>query len=155
MGENLRYKTKNSWCYDGSNTCREFGRLYNWDEAVEACPTGWHLPSKSDWDTLISLAGGDAKAGFPLAYSDSLGFSVKFGYPPNVNGRYSGADVQASFWSADEQNASTAWVYYLIKQKLPLVYSNYFSKNYGMMCRCVKDSTEIQNSVQTSTEEGK
>jgi len=155
MGENLRHKTKNSWCYDENGACSEFGRLYSWEEALDACPKGWHLPKRQEWDTLINWLGGDGKAGFPLAYSDSLGFSIKFGYPPNVNGRYSESNVQASFWAAEEQNASTAWVYYLIKQKLPFVYTNYFSKNYGMMCRCVKDSPAVQDDVQKNPNQGK
>ena len=48
MGENLRYNTKHSWCYeDKAGNCKEFGRLYTWEEAKSACPKGWHLPSLS------------------------------------------------------------------------------------------------------------
>jgi len=28
------------------------GRLYNWDAAINACPSGWHLPSDNDWKVL-------------------------------------------------------------------------------------------------------
>ncbi len=140
MGENLRYNTKHSWCYeDKAGNCKEFGRLYTWEEAKSACPKGWHLPSKHEWDTLITALGGYETAGHALAFGANLQFNIVFGYPPNVSGRYSSDDLQASFWSADENNASTAWVYYFIRDKLPLVYANYFSKNYGMMCRCVMD----------------
>lgn len=143
MGENLRHTTKHSWCYeDKAGNCKEFGRLYTWDDAITACPTGWHLPTKMEWDTLISALGGYERAGYALAFGTNLNFNIVFGYPPNVSGRYSSDDLQASFWSADENNASTAWVYYFLRDKLPLVYSNYFSKNYGMMCRCVMDSTQ-------------
>ena len=141
MGENLRHKTSESWCYeDKKANCEEYGRMYNWQEAQTACPKGWHIPTRVEWDSLITWLGGDRKAGYSLAYSDSLGFNIKFGYPPNVNGRYSDSNVQASYWTSDENSASTAWVYYFIKQKLPYAYTNFFSKNYGMMCRCVQDS---------------
>ncbi|MBK7440072.1 MAG: FISUMP domain-containing protein [Chitinophagales bacterium] len=154
MGENLRHKTGDSWCYDNkSSNCQEFGRMYSWDEAKVACPNGWHLPTKPEWDTLVSWLGGDRKAGYPLAFSDSLGFLIKFGYPPNVNGRYSDSDVQASYWTADENSPSTAWVYYFIRQKLPLVYTNYFSKNYGMMCRCVRDAAAVPEGAQIKPKE--
>ncbi len=140
MGENLRYNTKHSWCYeDKAGNCKEFGRLYTWDEAIGACPKGWHLPTKLEWDTLITSLGGYENAGHALAFGANLKFNIVFGYPPNVSGRYSSDDLQASFWSSEANNASTAWVYYFIRDKLPLVYSNYFSKNYGMMCRCVMD----------------
>lgn len=139
MGENLRFKTAKSFCYDTKDMgCKDFGRLYTWEEAVTACPPGWHLPNRAEWDSLIVWTGGDKKTGYALAYSDSLGFNMKFGYPPNQNGRYSGGNVQASYWSSDSYTSSTAWVYYFLKEKLPLSFTNYFSKNYGMSCRCVR-----------------
>jgi len=30
----------------------EYGVLYNYLSASDACPVGWHLPSKTDWDIL-------------------------------------------------------------------------------------------------------
>ena len=43
-----------------------YGQLYDVDEAIEACPSGWHLPSENDWDTLIDYLGGDKIAGGKL-----------------------------------------------------------------------------------------
>lgn len=147
MGENLRFKTKDCYCYDAPDMgCKDFGRLYTWDDAVTACPAGWRLPTNAEWDSLIAWTGGEKKAGYVLAYGDSLGFKMKFGFPPNINGRYSGNNIQASFWSADAYNGSTAWVYYFLKDKLPLTYTNYFSKNYGMSCRCVRIPSEADAS---------
>ena len=31
---------------------KNYGALYNWLAALDACPSGWHLPSKADWETL-------------------------------------------------------------------------------------------------------
>jgi uncharacterized protein (TIGR02145 family) len=144
LAENLRYNTKDSRCYDNTkNSCKKYGRLYSWHEAVNACPKGWHLPTGAEWQQLINFCGGEKFAGRTLAYDNQLGFQIVFGYPPNVNGRFSNEDTQAHFWTADQNNISTAFVVYFIKDKLPLVYINYFSKNYGMMCRCVKDNSEI------------
>lgn len=59
MAENLNYKTKNSKCYGGSlKNCQKYGRLYNWNDAVNACPSGWHLPTKNEYEKLIEFAGG-------------------------------------------------------------------------------------------------
>ena len=30
-----------------------YGVLYNWPAAVEACPAGWHLPGDEDWTQLV------------------------------------------------------------------------------------------------------
>jgi uncharacterized protein (TIGR02145 family) len=64
MAENLNYRTGNSWCYmDINNFCDTYGRLYDWNTAVTACPSDWHLPAKQDWDDLINAVGGWNVAG--------------------------------------------------------------------------------------------
>jgi len=60
MAENLNYEDEGSKCYDGEETnCKKYGRLYYWGAAMEACPSGWHLPSKDEWQTLVNFAGGE------------------------------------------------------------------------------------------------
>jgi uncharacterized protein (TIGR02145 family) len=60
--ENLNYWMGNSWCYNDSDSyCDKYGRLYEWDAAKTACPAGWRLPSRADWDILAKAAGGVAK----------------------------------------------------------------------------------------------
>ena len=34
---------------------RNYGVLYNWPAAMEACPPGWHLPSDAEWSELIGF----------------------------------------------------------------------------------------------------
>jgi len=64
MGNNLNYEiASGSWCYD---SCSKYGRQYNWSTAKLACPSGWHLPSAEEWDTLIDYAGGKDVAGLKL-----------------------------------------------------------------------------------------
>jgi uncharacterized protein (TIGR02145 family) len=66
MAENLNYqpKTGNSWCYDGDKSfCDKYGRLYDWKTATKACPAGWHLPSRREWDSLGAAVGGEMRLG--------------------------------------------------------------------------------------------
>jgi uncharacterized protein (TIGR02145 family)/uncharacterized repeat protein (TIGR02543 family) len=59
MAENLNYKASGSWCYENNDSyCAKYGRLYDWNAANKACPAGWHLPSRAEWDTLAETAGG-------------------------------------------------------------------------------------------------
>jgi len=59
MAENLNYKTGTSVCYDNKGrNCQKYGRLYNWDDAMTACPAPWRVPSDKDWDSLALAAGG-------------------------------------------------------------------------------------------------
>lgn len=56
MAENLRYRCKKggSVAYDeDASNVPKYGRLYEWDVAKEACPPGWHLPSKEEYETMI------------------------------------------------------------------------------------------------------
>ena len=66
MAQNLNFETdEKSYCYDDDPTnCETYGRLYEWDEAMQGhpaddtlkiqgvCPAGWHLPSVSAWYDL-------------------------------------------------------------------------------------------------------
>ena len=67
MAENLNYASSGSWCYDNNPmNCSTYGRLYTWEIAKTACPTGWHLPSYNEWNNLIGYLGGYAIAGGKL-----------------------------------------------------------------------------------------
>jgi len=67
MAQNLNHQTDGSWCYNNDNfNCIRYGRLYTWDAAVSACPTGWRLSTREDWNNLIMAAGGDGIAGEKL-----------------------------------------------------------------------------------------
>ena len=67
MAENLGYKMGTSCCHgnDVSN-CQIYGRLYAWEDAMQACPWGWRLPDTEEWVDLIEAAGGSAVAGKQL-----------------------------------------------------------------------------------------
>ena len=59
MAQNLNFKTGNSWCYDDDlSNCAKYGRLYDWETALTACPSGWRLPDNKDWNDLTKNAGG-------------------------------------------------------------------------------------------------
>ena len=94
MAENLKYAAAGSRCYgDDEKNCEKYGRLYNWDIALDTisegcgvnfdkctlkedfyprqgvCPDGWHLPDAGEWDDLLEYAGnndGVDEAGFSL-----------------------------------------------------------------------------------------
>ncbi len=60
MAENLAWDTgdSSSWAYDNDpKNIPAHGRLYTWKAAKSACPSGWHLPKKAEWDTLLVFMG--------------------------------------------------------------------------------------------------
>lgn len=53
MAENMTFKVGQSICYEGQpDYCDECGRYYNFEEAKEVCPNGWHLPTVEEWMEL-------------------------------------------------------------------------------------------------------
>jgi len=59
MAENLAYEIANgSWDAGGTKQYgAKYGRLYTWDAAKDAVPSGWHLPTDAEWKELEMMAG--------------------------------------------------------------------------------------------------
>lgn len=51
MKQNLSYNlTSAKQCYMEDTTfCKKYGRYYTYNEALKACPSGWHLPGDGEW----------------------------------------------------------------------------------------------------------
>ena len=139
MADNLNYETEGSWCYEGNvENCNNWGRLYTWNSAKEACPDGWHLPDNEEWNNLIWTMGGDDVAGKALKEGGKSGFdALMAGYRDKQN-FYGKIDTSAYFWTATEQNEKYALFKGIYKD-----YSNIgpypYTKADGFSVRCVKD----------------
>ena len=96
MAENLNYKMANRNELDDNliDDSKEYGRLYKWIEAIEACPVGWHLPTEVELGSLIEYVGGKKKAGDKLKTVSGWN---KWGYKNNegVWMEYSGGGSDA------------------------------------------------------------
>ncbi|NDF59576.1 MAG: hypothetical protein EB100_00695 [Crocinitomicaceae bacterium] len=64
---------KYQWSYGGDEkNIESYGRLYTWfivDDSRGICPTGWHIPTDSEWSELINVVDGDSKAAVKLRES--------------------------------------------------------------------------------------
>ncbi|SHK70940.1 FISUMP domain-containing protein [Fibrobacter sp. UWB12] len=116
MAENLNYQenleivvdTVRGWsgCFNNSDDfCEKQGRLYEWDVAMNACPDGWELPSKADFDSLFAVVGGPEYAADSLK---SRGFisEIQGGY--HFMEYFSFFENYAYFWTRDEVRGSNA-----------------------------------------------
>jgi uncharacterized protein (TIGR02145 family) len=98
MAENLRTTTLNDhtsieygfqdtkpvYCWYNNNEVEnkiKYGGLYNWYTVAteELCPTDWHVPTKDEWNILISYLGGEQTAGGKLKETGS-----KYWNSPNI-----------------------------------------------------------------------
>jgi len=103
--------------YDPDN-CAKYGRLYNRATATSVCHSGWHLPSKDEWDVLVNFAGGASTAGTKLKATkgwndykgksgngtDEYGFSALPG--GFSGGSFSQVGTQGHWWSSSEVSGS-------------------------------------------------
>ena len=171
MAQNLNFVTDNSWCYgDDSTNCAKYGRLYTWAAAVGraedecgygntcglgsgdirgACPKGWHLPSRDEWDALFTAVGDSSTAGGTKLKSatgwsssgngtDAFGFSALPAGDRSLNGDYYDEGYHAFFWSSTENDSDYAYYmnlsYYGDNANL---YDN--DEDFGFSVRCLKD----------------
>ena len=175
MAENLNYKTDNSYCYDDeASNCSKYGRLYTWAAAMDSvgslsangkgcgygktcaptnpvrgvCPTGWHLPTQTEWNTLFTAVGGQSKAGKMLKSTsgwnssgngtDAYSFSALPAGGRGGNGHFNYEGNNAYFWSSTDDNSYYAY-------SMILYYNGDYAglddgnEGYGFSVRCVKD----------------
>jgi len=138
MAENLNYTPPkdSGLCYKNSaDSCKKYGRLYNWNIARTVCPAGWHLPTREEWGELGRAAGGERKtfengtvdwygAGKKLKSktgwntntgvgTDDYGYSALPGgdvcLDCNPNGRFELAGVFGWWWTASERGDTAAY----------------------------------------------
>ena len=179
MAENLNYQTENSWCGGGNSKttlegdCATYGRLYTWTTAVGktedecgsghycglytdsvqgVCPVGWHVPTRSEWNTLFTAVGGNDIAGRELKATtlweaeegftneDAYGFSALPAGGRYYNDYFNDVGYRAFFWSTTQYVSYYDDVYYMyLCNGDDNAYLSPRDKVYGFSVRCVKD----------------
>ncbi len=152
MAENLNYNASGSKCYNNKPAnCEKYGRLYEWGTAKKACPSGWHLPSKSEWEELDNAIGGKEVAGKNLKAksgwndyigksgngTDEFGFSALPGGLGNSNGSFDNVGDYGYWWGVfgDSNFAYYRNMIYAYEH----AYWDYLASNDLFSVRCVKD----------------
>jgi len=156
-----------------------YGRLYNWTAAMKlppeylnkkitvkyphqgVCPTGWHVPSYVEWQTLQDYCGGENIAGKKLKTigniedgtglwdkdtaeplgdegTNASGFSAVPGGIRGSDGTYAYLGDGAHFWSSSPSGNEYAWSRYLWSYGSWLS-RDYGYRTYGFSVRCVQN----------------
>ena len=108
MVENLKYKA-NAGAYYFDNYAKnnsEYGVLYDWKTATKVCPDGWHLPSGTEYRTLMNYF--DQNGGWNRKTSDSTSFGIQFAGMQDYEGTFTEMDESGYYWTVteyDEENA--------------------------------------------------
>ena len=157
-----------------SSNLINYGYLYNWyavkgiitdggTSTKNICPTGWHVPTDTDWTDLTAYLGGEINAGGKMKSTgdnsagtglwsspntgadntSSSGFSALPGGNRSSGGRFYNIRNNAFFWSATEDGNGNAWFRYLSYYNRDV--NRYGSgdsnsrKSTGASVRCLRD----------------
>lgn len=161
-----------SWINNDANTKSIYGAIYNGYTVLDyrnIAPEGWHVPSTSEWQTLIAYLGGETVAGGKMKETgnahwiapntnatNTSGFSaLPEGQRHMSTGAYNNLGYNAYYWS------STVYDYYSNDQIILFNNSGNASKsacsnNYGNAIRCIKNTiptltTSIASSASVNT----
>jgi uncharacterized protein (TIGR02145 family) len=135
-----------------------YGALYNWyvvDPAnpQKIAPTGWHVATDADWNTLTSFLGGSTSSGGKMKeaglahwLSPNTGATNESGFtalPGGIRGTDRGVyfnliNKNGLYWSSTNATSSTAYSYTLIFDRTNVVRSLKIM-NSGLSVRLVKD----------------
>ena len=120
-----------AWCYydNNPNNNKSLGKLYNWysinptlNGNKNICPSGWHVPTTTEWWKLFEYLGGDYIAGSKLKADRQKNESLNNSKNNNIgfNGLYAGCREKiigfdnynskgkaGRFWSSTQHNDFT------------------------------------------------
>ncbi|WP_396217293.1 FISUMP domain-containing protein [Flavobacterium sp.] len=154
--------TTGAWCYYNNDPANGdiYGKLYNWYAVAGIhdndpstpnkilAPTGWHVPSDAEWNTLttflggLSVAGGMMKSTSTLWQSPNTGATNSSGFT-GIPGGHRGNNFESIgdigvWWSSSEQSTQSAShrnLHYLDIH----VTTWSTTKFYGYSVRCLRD----------------
>jgi len=186
MAENLNYDTldgSGSSCYNNdSSYCDTYGRLYNWATAMNVddrynndtlfannsdryqgiCPSGWHVPSMGEWQTLADSLGGDTFVGAYLkaakAWGKEANDSDPYGFSALPGGNYFYAGqvynnmlTDGDWWTTIEYDYANAYTRGIDQGDSTLyTYSNIKTSAFSLRCVKNESSSSVAKSSSSS-----
>ncbi len=141
------------WYNNDATNKTVYGGLYNWYTVTtgKVCPTGWHVPSDTEWATLINFLGGETLAGGKIkekglsrwlspntGATNETGFTAIPGGFHDGNGRFAEVGNFGAWWSSASLSTSTAWFYTAYSGDSNANKDDDYMRS-GFSVRCVKD----------------
>ena len=138
---------------DSASYANTYGALYNWyavDNPNGLCPTGWHVPTDSDFIILTDYLGGYKVAGGHLKaqsfwYSPNTGATNLSGFTGLPGGErdtpwgsFASVGNYGNLWSSSEYSATFVW-FQILDYKSSNFFRIYAHKSFGFSVLCIKD----------------
>ncbi len=150
------------YCYnDDDNNCTTYGGLYQWHEIMQyvttegtqgICPSGWHMPTNTEWVTLTDYLGGESvaggkmkEAGYSHWLSPNIGATNQTGFTALPGGAnvgypfYNGLNTYTYISSSSMDNPSGFGIDRDLDYQNAGAYSSGTDNNIGVSVRCLKN----------------
>jgi uncharacterized protein (TIGR02145 family) len=173
-----------TWCFastpkycfyqntNDADSIRKYGALYNWyvvspSNPRKIAPTGWHVPSDTEWDTLQNflIAYGynydgtitgnriaksmaaktdwvehtaSGAIGNDLSKNNASGFSAFPDWYRTYDGTFDGQGTYGFWWTATEYNLSHAY-YRCLHHNFDSLFGSFSHESFGLSIRVVRD----------------
>jgi uncharacterized protein (TIGR02145 family) len=137
------------------NSSNAYGHLYNYfavSDSRNICPVGYHVPSKQEWETLLSYIGGNTSGAllketgttyWAIGNGTNLtGFSARSASWRSQDGGfyYSLRTGGAYFWSSTNDTPKNPWVFSINSETTAKISQDfYFETAAGASIRCLKN----------------
>lgn len=160
--------TTDARCYYDTDSVANkpvYGGLYNWlvvNDSRQMCPSGWHVPSDSDWTVMevelgsdtIAIGGNMKEAGIAhwgspnTGATNSSNFNALPGGKRKGDGMYFNLTGGAYFWTSTLGSTNNSAKSRNLSYNNNNLYYADMAPTYGFSVRCVKNSltTQIKNS---------
>jgi uncharacterized protein (TIGR02145 family) len=118
MTENLNIDLPGSRCVNNdASLCDQYGRLYLWNTAINACPSGWHLPTLSEYEQWFAYASDNNSTDNAIIITNDFGrFTKQLGgagiFSDVISGMFLFVGVAGYWWTASsaEENKYYNWI---------------------------------------------
>ena len=161
--------TTGAWCYYNNTTANgtTYGKLYNWYAVAgiynsasatnpalrkKLAPTGWHIPTDSEWTQFIDCLGGSTVAGGKMKSTGTTLWQSPNTEATNISGfsglpggstfgaSYDGIGSYGNWWSSSVVNfAPSDPLAFFLSYDFSNIYGDNYSKTNGFSVRCLKD----------------
>ena len=153
--------TTGAWCWynnDSATYAQTYGKLYNWyavNDPRGLAPTGYHIPSNAEWDTLSTFLGGIYKAGGRMKDTGTINAGTGLWHRPNKKAtnlsgftglpaglrRTTGGYTSVGYYTYLWNSTNNAWYRYLSYDNTGFFSASNGSgsENFGFSVRCLAD----------------
>jgi uncharacterized protein (TIGR02145 family) len=149
-----------AWCNynNDANNGTTYGKLYNWyavNDSRGLCPTGWHVPTDSEWNVMakyldpnadtavlgsLYVNGGALFSNTGWNGTNTSGFTGMPGGSINDGGVFNTAGLQGWFWSSSSASPNMSWLRIMVGSYWSVT-RGYHGYRFGLSVRCVKNTT--------------